>query len=83
MSYVKMVAENSISYEVKERVGVISKARNGWTKEMNLVSWNGGDARYEIRSWAPDHIRMGKGIALSAEEVASLREILNTMGKED
>ncbi len=79
MAFVSKVAENPITYQVKEHIGVISKARNGWTKEVNLVSWNGGDARYELRSWAPDHIRMGKGIALSAEEIGSLKRMLSDL----
>lgn len=76
MAYFSRVAEDAITYDVQKRFGVISKARNGWTKEMNLVSWNGGAARYEIRSWSPDHIRMGKGVALSLEEIGELKKIL-------
>ena len=76
MAYVSFVAEGGPIYEIKKRLGVISKSRNGWTKEMNLVAWNDGEPRYELRSWSPDHSRMGKGISLSVAEMDSLREIL-------
>ena len=76
MAYVSFVAEGGPIYDIKKRLGVISKSRNGWTKEMNLVAWNDGEPRYELRSWSPDHSRMGKGISLSVAEMDSLREIL-------
>lgn len=76
MAYVSGVAESSIVYDIKKRLGVISKLGNGWTKEINLVSWNGGEPRYELRSWSPDHRRMGRGISFDGEELVSLREIL-------
>lgn len=76
MAYVNAAAERGIVYDIKKKLGVISKSGNGWTKEMNLVSWNGGEPRYELRSWSPDHRRMGRGISLDVEEIVSLREIL-------
>lgn len=76
MAYVNAAAERGIVYDIKKKLGVISKSGNGWTKEMNLVSWNGGEPRYELRSWSPDHRRMGRGISLDVEELVSLREIL-------
>lgn len=82
MAYANIVAEDSIVYDIKKKLGVISKSRNGWTKEINLVAWNGGEPRYELRSWSPDHTRMGKGIALNKEELGSLREILTQLGPE-
>ena len=82
MAYANIVAEDSIVYDIKKKLGVISKARNGWTKEINLVAWNGGEPRYELRSWSPDHTRMGKGIAFNREELGHLREILAQIGSE-
>ena len=63
-------------YEIVEHLGVISENAKGWTKELNLVSWNDREPKYDIRDWAPEHAKMGKGITLSADEAASLKEIL-------
>ncbi|OFI05538.1 hypothetical protein CLOACE_16210 [Clostridium acetireducens DSM 10703] len=68
-----------IKYEIKENLGVVSESPKGWTKELNLVSWNGRTPKYDLRDWAPNHEKMGKGITLSAEELKELRDILNDM----
>jgi len=64
------------SYEIKKHIGVISNGSGGWTKELNLISWNGKEPKYDIRDWGPDHEKMGKGITLSAKDVLALRELL-------
>lgn len=66
-----------IKYEIVETIGVISESSKGWTKELNLVSWNGREPKYDLRDWSPDHEKMGKGITLSNEEVAQLKQLLN------
>ena len=66
-----------IKYEIKEELGVISESSKGWTKELNLVSWNGGTPKYDLRDWSPNHEKMGKGITLTAEEVKTLAELLS------
>ncbi len=68
-----------IKFEIKDKLGVISESPKGWTKELNLISWNGKQAKYDLRDWAPEHEKMGKGVTLSAEELKSLKEILNNM----
>lgn len=68
-----------IKYEIKEEVGIISESSKGWTKELNLISWNGKEAKYDLRDWAPEHEKMGKGITLNLEELSKLKEILNKM----
>ena len=60
---------------------MLSENAKGWRKELNLISWNGGAAKYDIRDWAPDHEKMGKGITLSAEEAGRLKEVLNLVSK--
>ena len=66
-----------IKYEIKEELGVISESSKGWTKELNLVSWNGGTPKYDLRDWSPNHEKMGKGITLTAEKVKTLAELLS------
>lgn len=63
-------------YEIVEKLGVISQGKGGWERQINLVSWDGRDPKYDIRDWAPENAKMGKGISLTAEEVAVLKEIL-------
>ena len=63
-------------YEIIEELGVLSESAKGWTKEFNRISWNGGAVKYDLRDWAPNHEKMGKGITLTAEEVQELYKIL-------
>ena len=65
-------------YEVVERIAVLSESSKGWTKELNLISWNVREPKYDIREWSPDGSKMGKGITLSDEEVAVLKKALDT-----
>ena len=65
-----------IKYEIVEELGVISESGKGWTKELNLVSWNGAAPKYDIRDWAPNHEKMGKGITLNSDEVNVLISLL-------
>ena len=63
-------------YEIKEELGVLSENAKGWRKELNLISWNGGEPKYDVRDWAPEHEKMGKGVTLSEEELKKLKELL-------
>ena len=65
-----------ITYEIIEEIGVLSEGNKGWRKEVNKVSWNGGAVKYDIRDWAPDRSKMGKGITLTEEEAIKLKELL-------
>ncbi len=65
-----------IKYEIIETLGVLSTSAKGWQKEVNLISWNERPPKYDIREWAPNHEKMGKGITLSEEEVEQLKKIL-------
>ena len=64
------------TYEITEELGVLSKSRSGWTREVNMVSWNGSVPKLDIRDWAPDHEKMGKGTTLTAEEAEKQMELL-------
>lgn len=67
------------SYEIKKHIGVISEGSGGWTRELNLISWNGKEPKYDIRDWGPEHEKMGKGITLSAKDVKALQELFATI----
>ena len=68
-----------IKYDIVKEVGVVSESSTGWTKELNLISWNNREAKYDLRDWAPEHTKMGKGITLSLEELKELKNLLNSM----
>lgn len=65
-----------IKYDIVKELGVLSENAKGWRKEVNLISWNGGVPKYDIRDWAPEHEKMGKGTTLSEEEIKKMKEIL-------
>ncbi|HHT50124.1 MAG TPA: hypothetical protein GXZ78_01440 [Eubacteriaceae bacterium] len=69
----------NIKYDIIEEIGGLSDSPKGWTKELNLISWNDRAPKYDLRDWAPNHEKMGKGITLSKEELKTLRDILNGM----
>ena len=68
-----------IKFEIIQNIGIISESSKGWTKELNLISWNGREPKYDIRDWDPDHQKMGKGVTLSKEELGRLKELLDGM----
>ena len=68
-----------IKFEIKETVGVIAESAKGWKKELNLISWNGKEAKYDLREWSPNHEKMGKGVTLTRDELKSINELLNSM----
>jgi hypothetical protein len=68
-----------IKYEIVKQIGVLSKSGSGWSKELNLISWNDREPKYDLRDWAADHEKMGKGVTLSREELIALKELLNSM----
>ena len=65
-----------IKYDIVEEIGVISENAKGWRKELNLISWNGAAPKYDIRDWAPEHEKMGKGITLTKDELETLKSLI-------
>ena len=70
---------SDIKFEIVKKIGILSKSEKGWAKELNLVSWNDREPKYDIRTWSPDGQKMGKGITLSGGEMVALRDILVKM----
>lgn len=68
-----------LKFEITKRLGVLSENAKGWTKELNLVSWNDREPKYDLREWSPEHDRMGKGITLSDDDILELKDILNSL----
>ena len=70
---------SEIKFEITTEIGVLSESSKGWTKELNLISWNDRDPKYDLREWSPNHEKMGKGVTLSIEELKRLKDILSKM----
>lgn len=68
-----------LKYEITERIAILSESPKGWQKELNLISWNGRDPKYDIRDWAPNHEKMGKGVTLTKEELDKLKDVLASL----
>ncbi|RKQ33889.1 YdbC family protein [Oceanobacillus halophilus] len=65
-----------LKYDIIQTIAVLSESPKGWTKELNLISWNGRDPKYDLRDWAPDKMKMGKGVTLTKEELLKLKDSL-------
>lgn len=70
---------DEFSFSIEKKLGILSEGKGGWQLELNLVSWGGRPAKYDIRSWSPNHDKMGKGVTLTAEDLNALKDLLNSM----
>ena len=70
-----------VRYEIIKHIGNLSENSRGWTKELNTISWNGGIPKLDIRDWAPEHEKMGKGITLTEEEAEKLVGYIQALKK--
>ena len=66
-----------IKFEITQHIGILSTSTKGWTKELNLISWNDREPKYDIREWDEAHEKMGKGVTLSNEEMVRLKELVD------
>ena len=70
-----------INFEITNHIADLSEPNaKGWRKELNEVSWNGREPKYDIRDWSEDHTKMGKGITLTHDELALLVATCNEKG---
>ena len=65
-----------IKFKITKTLGVLSEGSKGWQKEINLISWNDRKPKVDIRDWAPEHEKRGKGVTLNKEELKKLKELL-------
>ena len=64
-----------VTYEITRKIGVLTEHATGWSKELNLVSWNGNPEKFDIRDWNPEHTQMGRGINLSKDEFSKMMNL--------
>ena len=65
-----------VRFEIVERIAVLATHSTGWRKELNLVRWNGGPPKYDIRDWSPDHGHMSRGATFHEKEMRHICEVL-------
>ena len=68
-----------LKHEIIQKIACLSEEKSGWTKELNLVSWNDNEVKYDIRAWSSDHTKMGKGVTLSKDEIKTLASVLTEL----
>ena len=71
--------DNDFSFTIEKNIAEISEGKGGWKLELNMISWGGRPAKYDLRSWSPDHQKMGKGLTLTKEDLISLKEKLQSL----
>lgn len=74
-----MATNSQFKFEIIQNIAVLSTEKSGWAKEINLVSFNGAPPKYDIRTWDPNHEKMGKGITLTKEELMQLESVLKEL----
>ena len=67
---------DNFSFEIKKDFGAFGEGE--WQKHLTLISWNGGEPKYDLRPWNPDMTRMGKGVTLTDSELYDLLCLLET-----
>ena len=67
-----------VTFEIMDHIGSLSTSASGWQREVNIVAWNGKQARLDIRDWNPEHTKMSRGIGLNGIEVENLTALLNS-----
>lgn len=74
---------NEVTFEIKKHIATITTHETGWTKELNIVSWNGNPEKYDIRDWSADHSQMSRGITLTKNDAVTIAQaILNDTGSD-
>lgn len=73
-----MAKNDEMKFEIVQHFGVLKERKNGWKKEVNKVSWNDAEPKWDIREWNEDHDKMSKGITFSEDEIENLIGILKS-----
>ena len=79
----KMNNGENFTFEIKKQLCVLATHSTGWKKELNIVEWNGNEAKLDVRDWSPEHDSMSKGVTFRMNEAKKLMEALNEHFKEE
>ena len=64
-------------HTICKHIGALSQPNNGWIKELNFISWDNREPVYDIRTWNIEHTKYGKGVTITAGQMAVLKKLLN------
>jgi Uncharacterized protein conserved in bacteria len=64
-------------YKIYKHIGMLSQPNNDWAKELNYISWDNREPVYDIRTWNMEHTKYGKGVTITARQMAALKKLLN------
>lgn len=67
---------SELKFQIVKSLGIIGEGKEGWRKEVNVVSWNERKPKLDIREWDESHMKMKKGITLNISEMKELKSIL-------
>lgn len=70
---------SDLNFQIVKHIGVIGEGKEGWKKEVNVVSWNERKPKLDIREWDENHEKMKKGITLNEVEMENLKSILSDL----
>ena len=73
-----MSRNDDFSFEIKEHLGILGEYPTGWKKELNLVEWNGNNAKLDIRDWDANHEHMSRGVTQHMTEAAALADLISS-----
>lgn len=65
-----------VTYNIIEHLGVVAEYKSGWRKELNIIEWNNGAPKYDLRDWDKEHEHMSKGMTFVKSEARELVRIL-------
>lgn len=68
-----------IKYDIIKTLAILSEGSKGWKKELNLISWNEREPKYDIREWSEEHEKMRKGVTFTLPELQALKDALNKL----
>lgn len=61
-----------LKYEVVEKILSVNDGSSDWDLELNLISWNGKEPKYDLRKWSQDGTKMSKGLTMTEDEAILL-----------
>ena len=64
-------------YKIYKHIGNLSQENNGWTKELNFISWVNREPVYDIRTWNSDHTEYGQGVTMTIGQMTVLKKLLD------
>jgi len=69
----------ALLFHIKKQISVLFQSAKGWAKELNLISWNDKEAKYDLREWDAAHEKMGKGVTLRGDELKKFKDLVSSM----